>query len=111
MSNIINLVHIVIFFPILFYIYKNRDRLSKEIKLALIVISVIGILYHIYELLEGKRIWVYLIHILYVFPLLFYIGYSENLPRYNFEILLLIAFGMLGYHSYNLINYGILNSE
>lgn len=49
-------------------------------------------------------IWVNLIHMLYVAPLLIYIGYREKFtPRYAYELLALIAFAALGYHTYNLI--------
>lgn len=110
MSNITNLVHIAIFFPLFYYVYYSRDSLSKEVKYLLLLLAAVGILFHLYKVTNVEKMrWVYLIHLIAVFPILLYIGLSEKTPRYIFELLLIIAFGMLGYHSYNLVNYGILN--
>lgn len=112
MSNITNLVHIAIFFPLFYYVYTSRDSLGSEIKYILLLLAAIGILFHLYKLVSiNKMRWVYLIHIIIVFPILLYIGLSNKTPRYIFELLLIVAFGMLGYHSYNLVYYGILNKD
>jgi hypothetical protein len=43
--------------------------------------------------------WVNAIHALLIGPLLFYIGYNKkNTPRFAYELLLIMAFGALGYH-------------
>ena len=49
-------------------------------------------------------VWVNLIHMLYVAPLLIYIGYYEkDTPRYAYELLALVGFAALGYHTYQLV--------
>jgi len=112
MSNITNLVHIVIFFPLFYYVYVSRDSLSNEVKYLLLLLAAMGILFHLYKVVSvDKMKWIYLIHLIIVFPILLYIGYGDKTPRYIFELLLIVAFGMLGYHSYNLVYYGILNKN
>jgi len=110
MSNITNLVHIAIFFPLFYYVYIGRDSLSNEVKYLLLLLAAMGILFHVYKVTSVDRMkWIYLIHLIIVFPILLYIGLSDKTPRYIFELLLIVSFGMLGYHSYNLVYYGILN--
>lgn len=119
----INLIHILLIVPFLFYIYyrginKKEQPIENWLCTFLIVISLISMSYHIYKLYntyytaEGEKDkwkdWVYLIHIFIVFPLLIYIGYNCNeTARKYFEILLVVSFAALGYHSYNLIKYGL----
>lgn len=52
----------------------------------------------------SQSLWVNLLHVLFVGPLLAYIGYmGEQTPRSAYELLALAAFGALGYHTYYLI--------
>lgn len=66
-------------------------------------------MYHGYKawnryLSGSSMIWVNLIHVLYVAPLLMYIGYKEkDTPRYAYELLALVGFAALGYHIYSLV--------
>jgi hypothetical protein len=77
-------------------------------------LAVISFMYHSYKLYltfqgEGEKWkdWIYIQHILIILPLLFYIGYNcNNTPRKYFEVLLVVAFAALGYHSFNLVKYG-----
>jgi len=44
------------------------------------------------------------IHVLLIAPLLLYIGYHQKeTPRQAYEMLLLLAFGALGYHLFSLV--------
>lgn len=109
-DSIINLIHIFIFFPLLAYLYYLglNKKLTSGICQSVIAVSIIGIIYHSYLLSKTKpyKMWVYLVHILLVFPLLFIIGYNcENTQRMFFEMILLISFAALGYHSYLFIKY------
>lgn len=58
-------------------------------------------------------IWVNLVHVLYVAPLLIYIGYKEkDTPRYAYELLALLGFAALGYHIYSLVvNMNIIHED
>jgi len=62
------------------------------------------LLYHIYKSSLQKNAWVNYIHILFIAPLLIYIGYNkEQTPIWAFEISLMLAFAAFGYHSYYFI--------
>jgi len=52
------------------------------------------------------------IHVFIVAPLLMFIGwYAKNTPRAAYEILLMITFGMIGWHTLNLTRMLDLYSE
>ena len=130
MSSIINLIHIFLLVPLFFYVYykgtskdtsKNatgtRDQeqgLQPWLCYLLMGLAVISFMYHSYKLYltvqgEGEKWkdWIYALHILVILPLLFYIGYNcNNTLRKYFELLLVVAFAALGYHSFNLVKYG-----
>jgi hypothetical protein len=113
MSNLINLLHILIFVPFFFYLYWTRENVPSWMCKLCIFIGVTGLLYHFYKVctttLKYTR-WVYLVHIWYVFPLLIYIGFKCKAERMWFEALLLFAFAALGYHSFNLVKYNFLTN-
>ena len=71
----------------------------------LLLLGLLIIFYHSYKAYkyskEDKGYWVSLIHILLVGPLLIYIGYNkENTSRKYYEMLLMLGFAAIGYHSY-----------
>ncbi len=109
-DSIINLIHVFVFFPLLAYLYYLglNKKLNSGICKSIIAVAIIGIIYHSYLLSKSKpyRMWVYLTHILLVFPLLLIIGYNcEDTPRMFFEMMLLLSFAALGYHSYLFVKY------
>jgi len=113
-DSIINLIHIFLFFPLLAYVYYlgYKKTLSSTVCRILLSVAVIGIIYHIFLIKERTgskqeyKIWVNLVHIIAVFPLLFFIGYKcEDTKRPFLELLLLMSFGALGYHAFNFIRY------
>lgn len=111
-DSIINLIHIFVFFPALAYVYYLgiNKKLTSGICRSMIMVGIIGILYHAYLLKDSKqyRMWVYLTHILIVFPLLIIIGYNcEDTMRMFFEMLLLASFAALGYHSFLFVKYSL----
>jgi len=123
MSGIINLIHILLIVPFFFYIYyrginKKDNPMEGWLCNLLIILALTSLVYHIYKLYniyytpEGEKDkwkdWIYLTHIFIILPLLIYIGYNCNeTARKYFEILLVVSFAALGYHSYNLIKYGL----
>jgi len=53
---------------------------------------------------KSPFLWVNIMHIIFVGPLLVYIGKNDyNTPRWAFEILALAAFAALGYNVYQLV--------
>ena len=100
----INLFHIIIVSGLFLYVGVNHNT-PKILYSLLFVLGILIILYHIFKISkyikEGKRIWINLIHILLFAPLIMYIGYNgENTPRMYFEILLMLGFSSIGYHTY-----------
>ena len=65
-------------------------------------------LYHAYKLLiryqkNSSYAWINAIHVFYVGPLLFYIGYKgKETPESAYQLLLLLTFAAGGYHLYEL---------
>ena len=52
----------------------------------------------------SSSLWINMIHVFYVAPLMLYIGYrGKDTPRSAYELLALLGFAALGYHTYNLI--------
>jgi len=106
--KIINLLHIFVIVPIFFFLYKERKDLSTFVCSIIIFVSLGAMFYHLSKAVEetNKMKWVNLIHVLFVFPLLLWIGYNcKETERKYFEMLLLLAFGALGYHAYNYLVY------
>lgn len=103
------LFHIFAVVPLFLYVALSRANTVTPVYGVLLALGVVILLYHGYKawirfLSGSSMIWVNLIHMLVVAPLLIYIGYREKYtPRYAYELLALIAFAALGYHTYHLI--------
>ncbi len=106
---LLSLFHIFAVVPFFLYVAFNREAVSSYIYTFLLILGVgIGV-YHGYKALrryqiQSPHMWINLIHVLYVAPLLVYIGYNEkSTPRPAYELLAMIAFAALGYHLYSLV--------
>lgn len=107
-SNLVHLFHIIIVGSLFLYVGINRVNISKNWFPILFWLGIIIIIYHIYKTYNyikiGKNFWINLIHIFIVGPILIYIGYyAEKTDRLYFELLLMLGFASIGYHSYYLI--------
>jgi hypothetical protein len=108
---IINLFHIILVAPFLIWVGISRGSYPDWVFTLLLTLGVIVILYQGYKsyirLLTGSNyVWVNLIHVLWIGPLLVYIGYkNKDTPRPAYELLLLTAFGAFGYHMYELASH------
>ena len=106
---LLSLFHIFAVVPFFLYIALNRGATGYSVYKAAFVIGLFITIYHAYKaFLKFKAgspsLWVNLIHVLFIGPLLAYIGYMEQqTPRAAYELLAISAFGALGYHTYNLI--------
>jgi hypothetical protein len=101
---IINLFHVIFVAPFLIWVGIIGAKLPDRVFSSLIALGVLLILYQGYKA-WGHRgsqyIWINLIHILWIGPLLIYIGVGRsNTKRPAYDLLLLTAFGALGYHLY-----------
>jgi hypothetical protein len=107
-SLFVKIFHIAIVGALFFYVGINRTEIPKWMFPGLLGLGVFIILYHIYKAVvkfqSKKSSWVNLIHILLVGPLLMYIGYyAEDTERLYFEVLLMLAFAVVGYHGFYLV--------
>lgn len=102
------LFHIIIVGSLFIYVGINRDKIPHIMYTILLYLGIFIILYHTYKVYNyikiGKGYWVNLIHILIIGPILIYIGYNRmSTQRLYYEILLMLGFAAIGYHSYYLI--------
>ena len=108
-SLFVRLFHILIVGGLFLYVGTQRADIPTQLFAGLVGLGVIIVLYHLYKAYERnqhkKSYWVNLIHILFVGPLLVYIGFfAENTERLYFELLLMMGFAVIGYHGYYLLN-------
>jgi hypothetical protein len=103
------LFHIFIVFPLLFYIAFFRGLVPPWVYHGLTVLGLVIIVYHLYKAVQRWKdkspfLWVNIMHIVFVGPLLVYIGKNDyNTPKWAFEVLALAAFAALGYNIYQLV--------
>jgi len=101
----VHLFHIIIIGGIFLYFGITRTNNPKITLQSLLYLGLFIIVYHTYKAYNyfsiGKNAWVNLIHIFIIGPLLVFIGYNrENTPRLYFELLLMLGFAAIGYHTY-----------
>jgi hypothetical protein len=102
------LFHIIIVGPLLIYVGIKRDKIPSILFSILFYLGIFIILYHSYKVYYnitiGKSYWINLFHILIIGPILVYIGYNrDKTERLYYELLLMLGFAAIGYHSYYLI--------
>ena len=105
----LSLFHILIVAPMLLFVGFQRADTPVWLYNTLLVLGIIILLYHGFRLMLRLRdnsgyAWVNLIHILFIAPLLIYIGYhKKECPRSAYEILLMLGFAAVGYHLFSLV--------
>jgi hypothetical protein len=106
---ILNLFHILFVVPLFLYVALSRAATLDSIYWLLLVLGSFVLLYQAYKavvryMAGSSYIWVNLIHVLFIAPLIIYIGYlGKKTPRPAYELLALAAFAALGYHSYSIL--------
>lgn len=105
---ILSVVHLVLIVPFLLYIGLAREQVPETLFKFIFGLGVFVGLYQCYKaylkIMEGKSPWINYIHIFLLVPLLLIIGYNgKNTKRKYFEMLLLLAFAAMGYHSLSII--------
>jgi hypothetical protein len=104
----LDLFYMIIISPFLIYIGIQRAGSPEWLFHCLIALASLIALYHLYfayiNFKKGSStLWVNLFHLLIVAPVLFWIGYNgKTAGRYPYEIILLLGFGILGFHIYSL---------
>lgn len=105
----LSLFHILIVSPLLLFVGFQRADTPVWLYNTLLVLGVVIILYHGFRLTLRLRdnsgyAWVNMIHILFVAPLLLYIGYhKKETPRSGYEMIMMLGFAALGYHLFSLV--------
>jgi hypothetical protein len=92
--QIVQLVHIFIFGPLLVFI--GLGGYIPQIAVAALGVFITA--YHAYKAVNTQR-WVNIFHALVVGPLLLIEGLSAA-PRYVRESILMLGFAAIGYHGY-----------
>ena len=104
---IVSLFHILAVVPLFLYVGFMRDKTASHVFPLLMGLGLIVFFYHAYKVFRKMQVgsssaWVNWIHVLFVGPLLIYIGrMGKETPRSAYELLLLGGFGAGGYHIYS----------
>lgn len=98
------LFHALIIAPLFIYVGLAREQVPDAVfySLGCIGLAIFG--YHAFKaytkIMAGQSPWVNYIHIFVVVPLLIVLGlYRKTANRKYFEMLLMVGFAALGYHS------------
>jgi len=102
---LVHLFHIIIIGGLFLYVGIMKTKMPNFMYNLLLFLGIFIIFYHSYKIyikyLQGKNAWINYFHILIVAPILIIIGFQkEKTPRYYFELLLMLAFAVIGYHTY-----------
>lgn len=106
---LIVILHVTVIVPFLLWVGFNRAATPEWMYSVLFGVGLIVLLYHTYKaisrlLAASPAVWMNLIHVFLVAPLLLWIGYyAKRTERPAYDMLLLSAFGALGFHLYKLI--------
>jgi hypothetical protein len=106
---LIGVLHIVLIVPFLLWIGFNRAATPDWVYSVLVGVGLIVLIYHAYKAVgrwfaKSQFLWVNVIHVLFIAPLMIWIGYYEKkTERPAYDMLLLVAFGALGFHLYKLV--------
>lgn len=112
---ILALFHVLLVSPLLLFVGFQRALTPEWIFKALFWIGVVIIGFHGYKAFirfnaHSSYLYVNLMHLLIIGPLLAFIGYhGKDTPRFAYELLLLIGFAALGYHTFGLVR--LLNTH
>ena len=106
---LIGVLHVVLIVPFLLWVGFNRAATPGWVYPVLVGLGLLVFLYHGYKAVgryfaKSPFTWVNIIHVLFVAPLLIWIGYYEKkTERPAYDMLLLVAFGAFGFHLYKLV--------
>jgi hypothetical protein len=106
---ILALFHIFLVAPLFFAIAFFKSDLPSWAFHALLALGIFVLLYHGYKFLvrynaNSSYMWVNAIHVAIAAPLLIYIGLKQKeTARAAYEMCIMVAAAVLGYHTYSLV--------
>ena len=105
---ILSIFHLALIVPFLIYVGLAREQIPETVFKVILGLGIFVGFYQCYKaylkIMEGKSPWINYIHIFLLAPLLIIIGYNgKNTNRKYFEMILMLAFAALGYHSLSII--------
>jgi hypothetical protein len=106
--TILALFHVLFVSPLFLYVGLSREQTPEPVFYTLGGLGIFMGLYQIYKAYEkimaGQSAWINFIHIFLVAPLMIILGYlGKSASRKYFEMLLLLGFAALGYHTLSII--------
>lgn len=97
---VINLVHVFFVAPLLYYVGTTHDR-SNFMKSFLMILAALVLAYHAFLASQHPHhAMINWIHILFVAPLLFYVGYAKSVQSGVFNFLVFLSLVVFVYHGY-----------
>ena len=105
--TIIHLLHILFLAPLALYVGIEQTKVPSWIYTVLFYLGIYIILFHLYKTIvyvsKGINPWINVFHLFLVAPFFLWLGIQkEKTPSYVYQILLMLGFATLGYHSYHL---------
>jgi FtsH-binding integral membrane protein len=106
---VIALFHIFLVAPLFFVVAYMRGNTPEWLYWVMLILGLVVLVYHSYKgyikyMFKSNSVWINLIHVLFVAPLLIYIGYNQKESlRFAYELLIMGGFAVLGYHTLSLI--------
>lgn len=103
------LMHVLVIAPTLMFIGFSRAATPEWLYNVVFGVGLLVLLYHGYKAVgrwtaKSSALWVNLIHVGIVAPLLLWIGYhGKRTERPAYDMLLMAAFAVFGFHLYKLI--------
>lgn len=102
------LIHIFLIGGLLLYVGIIKTNTPPSLYYLTLITGIIVFIVHsiiAYQKLVNSHLpWVSFIHLFCVSPVLIYVGYYQNKSKFLFyELLLLLGFSCIGYHSYYLL--------
>jgi hypothetical protein len=108
-SIILNIFHIFIVSPLFLVVGYLKVNNPIYMYWILLVLGLIVLAYHSYKLSvrimnNSSYWWINAIHILFVAPLMIYIGYNKTETlRFAYELMIMLGFASLGYHTFSIV--------
>jgi hypothetical protein len=106
---LIAVLHVALIAPFLLWVGFNRAATPDWVYSFLVGMGLLVLIYHAYKAVgrwfaKSPVLWINLIHVLFVAPLILWIGYNgKKTERPAYDMLLIVAFGAFGYHLYKLV--------